>query len=108
MLSKQADPLVPDSVGGSSRAIGEKPDGHETATNTTSPDQVVVNITTDTSDSALQSAEAGIAPINEATGNATDPQQVHGQQADIASHISGLDVHIPRSNLLYGRDSNAD
>jgi len=149
MLSKQTDPAVPDSVASDPNAIGKKPDGHETAINTTSPDQVVANVTTDTSDPigqdlslvdvsdyidnhtpltqeaghgsmsyhvdhhdaipdpVSQSAEAGITSTNEATDDVDDAQQAHGQQADIASHTSGLDVHIPHSNLLYRRDSDA-
>ena len=53
-----------------------------------------------------QSAEAGVAPIHEATDDAGDAQQTHGQQTDVASYVTGLDVHIPRSNLPYRKDSN--
>jgi hypothetical protein len=147
MLSKQTDPAVLDSVASDAKAIRKKPDGNETATNTTSLDQVVVNATTDTSspvgqdvslvnvsdyidntpltqeaghgnvsyhvdhhdtipDPVLQSAEAGITSIDEAMDDASDAQQAHGQQADASSHLSGLDVHIPRSNLPCRRDSD--
>lgn len=58
-------------------------------------------------DPVSQSTESLIAPINEATDDAGDAQQAHGQQADVAPHIVGLDVHIPRSSLPYRRDSDA-
>jgi hypothetical protein len=141
MLSKQTDPSIPDTVGSIGKAIRQKLDGRETATNTTWLDQAAVNATTDTSslvsqdvslvnvldcnddhilliqkegngnvflhvdhhdripDPVSQSAEAGIAPINKATNNTGDYQEVHAQQADVASHISGLDVHTLRSIL---------
>lgn len=54
VLSKQTDPSTPDIAGSNGKAIGEKLNGLEAATNTTSLDQVVVNATTDTSNLVSQ------------------------------------------------------
>jgi hypothetical protein len=54
ILSKQTNPPISDSAGSNDEAIGEKPDGHETATNTTSLDQVLANITADAPDPVSQ------------------------------------------------------
>lgn len=61
---------------------GKKPDGHETATNTTSQDQVVVHITTDTSDQDVVNVT-------------TDTANPVGQDVSLANLLEHIDSHTP-------------